>query len=50
MFYHIDLEAMLFYDLETVLEVYQWQSKHKYGTCMMVLWHILAVLCEMSVS
>jgi hypothetical protein len=28
-------------------KMYQWQSQHECGTCMMVLRHILAVLCEM---
>jgi hypothetical protein len=23
-----------------------WQSENECGTCMMVLWHILALLCE----
>jgi hypothetical protein len=28
-------------------KMYHWQSEHECGTCMMVLRHILAVLCEM---
>jgi hypothetical protein len=27
-------------------KMYHWQPEHEYGTCMMVLRHILAVLCE----
>jgi hypothetical protein len=34
-------------DLPKSLKTYHWQSKHKCGTFMIVLWHILAVLCEM---
>jgi hypothetical protein len=33
--------------LQSYWNMYHWQSEHKCGTCMMVLWHILAVLCEM---
>jgi hypothetical protein len=31
----------------TQREMYQWQSEHECDTCMIVLRHILAVLCEM---
>jgi hypothetical protein len=37
----------LSYDLPKLLEDVDWQSEHECGTCMMVLRHILAVLCEM---
>jgi hypothetical protein len=28
-------------------KMYPWQSEHECDMCMVVLWHILAVLCEM---
>jgi hypothetical protein len=29
------------------IKMYHWQLEHECGTCMMVLQHILAVLCNM---
>jgi hypothetical protein len=47
MFCQIGLQTITTDVLPKLLELYHWQSEHGYGTCMMVLRHILAVLCEM---
>jgi hypothetical protein len=52
MFYHIGLqetatEIFPYMICQSYWKMYHWQSKHECGTCMMVLRHILALLCEM---
>jgi hypothetical protein len=52
MFCHIGLQATTteissYMICQSYQKMYHWQSEHECGTCMMVLWHILAVLCEM---
>jgi hypothetical protein len=52
MFYHIGLQATTTeISSHTISQshwkMYQFQSEHEYDTCMMVIRHILAVLCEM---
>jgi hypothetical protein len=32
---------------QSYCKMYHWQSEHECAPCMMMLWHILAVLCEM---
>jgi hypothetical protein len=52
MFCHIDSQATTteifsYMICQSCWKMYHWQSEHECGTCMMVLQHILAVLCEM---
>jgi hypothetical protein len=49
MFYHISLETTiskisLHMICQSYWKMYDWQSEHKGGTFMMVLWNILSVL------
>jgi hypothetical protein len=52
MFCHVSLQATTteissYMIYQSYWKMCHWQSEHKYGTCMMVLWHVLAMLCEM---
>jgi hypothetical protein len=52
MFCHIGLQAVtteISSDMicQSYCKMYHWHSGHECGTCVMVLRHILAVLCEM---
>jgi hypothetical protein len=52
MFCHIGLQATTneissYMICQRYWQMYHWQSEHECGTCMMVLRHILAVLCEL---
>jgi hypothetical protein len=52
MFCHIGLQATTteissFMICQSYWKMYHWQSEYECGTCMMVLLHILAVLCEL---